>query len=327
MPVDKKVLKKFQDKGFFIDAQPTMTLNNIGLAAGILNSLSSTIIENVVAYRTGDEVLGKREKLIDWADEKYILPFVEQTGQTTPYADFGQAHATALNTSFNDFNHYRFSSKWIYGSLQAEQYSKAKIDYSGVVASASTEALAIELNRTAFNGYIDNTSNKFLCYGLLNNPQLSNYVNSAKTFSAMTWQEVMAFFGTAIKALTVQTGNNINGQSNIRVPISASAYNDLETKYTDLGVPVLETLLSRYKGMKFIPAIELDSAFAGDNVIYFIGESLAGGIPDTTKLGYSEIARVGNLVVGDNSWSQTVSAGTVGAIVYKPFMIVRYAKI
>ena len=47
--------------------------------------------------------------------------------------------------------------------------------------------------------------------------------------------------------------------------------------------------------MYFVPAIEFDGAYLGENVIYFIGESMAGGLEDTTKLGYSEIARMGRL--------------------------------
>ena len=66
-----------------------------------------------------------------------------------------------------------------------------------MLISATSEAIAVELNRVAFNGYFDNTSKKFLCYGLLNNPELENYETFTKTFSQMTWQEVMAEFAKA----------------------------------------------------------------------------------------------------------------------------------
>ena len=323
--ISKMDLINLRKKGFFTDAQGTITGNNIGLPAGLLSQLSSDIVENVLAKRTAEEALGKMEKLVDWADVEYNLPFVEKTGTTTPYGDFNQGITSGLNTSFEKHGHYLFTAKYQYGDREAEQYARAKMNYAQIALSGATEALAVELNRTAFDGYITNTGGDYLCYGLLNNPLIGNYVNANKTFNAMTWVEVMTFFGTAVKALAAQTGNNINGQSNIRVVISASAYADLETKYTDLGVPVLETIQTRYKGMKFVPAIEFDLAYSGTgNVIYFIGESQVGGLPDTTKLGYSEIARMGNVVMGDNSYSQAISAGTVGAVVYKPFMIKRY---
>lgn len=325
--ISKQELQALRAKGFFTDAQATITANNIGLPANILTSLSNQIALNVLSKRTADEALGKREKLVDWEMQEYILPFAEQSGKTTPYGDFAQPAIMGVNTSFNKYGHYRFSAKIRYGNLEAEQYSRAKIDYPSMLLNSATEAIAVELNRSAFSGYIDNSSTQFICYGLLNEPKLPNYISNSTLFSAMTWQQVMAFFGDAVKKLVVQTGNNINGQSSIRVVISASVFADLQVKYTDLGISVLETIQKTYPRMEFVPAVEFDGANSGQNVIYFIGQSEVGGLPDTTKLGYSEIARMGNVVLGDNSWSQVMSAGTVGAVVYKPFMIVRYTNI
>ena len=79
--------------------------------------------------------------------------------------------------------------------------------------------------------------------------------------------------------------------------------------------------------MYFVSAIELDNANNNQNVIYFIGESMAGGIEETTKLGYSELALMGNVVNTDYGFSQAVSAGTCGALVLKPLFVVRYTNI
>lgn len=323
-------LKLLNQKGFFNryrDAQPTFTSNNIGMPAGILSSLNSQVVKNILEYRTGDEALGKREKLLDWKDENYYTPIVERTGQTTPYSDYGMPLLAGMNVNFNVVGHYRFTSKFNYASLEAAQLSASKIDYDEMILGATTEAVAVELNRTAFSGYIQNSSNAFLCYGLLNNPELSNYEQASKLFSAMTWQEVMAFFAGAISKLVKQTGNNINGQSKIRCVISSNAFTILEGKYTDLGISVYEKLQTTYKNMNFVSAIELDNAYNNQDVIYFIGESMAGGIAETTKLGYSELALMGNVVQNDYGYSQAMSAGTCGALVFKPLFVVRYNNI
>ncbi|WP_265604348.1 hypothetical protein, partial [Campylobacter jejuni] len=101
-------------------------------------------------------------------------------------------------------------------------------------------------------------------------------------FSAMTWQEVMAFFAGAISKLVTQSGNNINGKSNIRCVLSATAFTTLQSKYTDLGISVYETLQKTYPNMYFVSAIEFVKAYNNQDVIYFIGESMAGGIAETT---------------------------------------------
>ncbi|UZV39889.1 major capsid protein [Campylobacter phage PC22] len=323
-------LKLLNQKGFFnrySDAQPTFTANNIGMPAGILSSLNAQIVENILNYRTGDEALGKREKLLDWKDDNYYSPIVERTGQTTPYSDYGMPLLAGMNVNFNMVGHYRFSTKFNYANLEAEQISAAKINYNDMLMSATTEAIAVELNRTAFNGYIQNSGNAFLCYGLLNNPELQNYEQATKLFSAMTWQEIMAFFAGAISKLVTQSGNNINGKSNIRCVLSATAFTTLQSKYTDLGISVYETLQKTYPNMYFVSAIEFVKAYNNQDVIYFIGESMAGGIAETTKLGYSELALMGNVVQSDYGYSQAMSAGTCGALVFKPLFVARYNNI
>ena len=324
-------LKALQAKGFFnsernvfSDAMPTFTAQNIGMPAGILTALNPQAVENILALRTGDLALGKREKLLDWADEKYFTPMIERTGQTTPYSDFGMPLVSGLNANFNETGHYRFTAKYQHGNLEAAQYQKGRINYQAFLLSAVTEALAVELNNVAFNGYIKNSSNAYICYGLLNNPELPNYEAAQNTFEAMTWQDVMNFFTKAVTKLTQKTGNNINGESKIRVVISASAFNSLKSKWTDLGISAYEKLQGLYPNMYFISAIELDKAETNQNVIYFIGKSNAGGIADSTKLGYSELALAGNVVQTDNGYSQAISAGTCGALVFKPSFIVRY---
>ena len=324
-------LKALQAKGFFnsernvfSDAMPTFTAQNIGMPAGILTALNPQAVENILALSTGDLALGKREKLLDWADEKYFTPMIERTGQTTPYSDFGMPLVSGLNANFNETGHYRFTAKYQHGNLEAAQYQKGRINYQAFLLSAVTEALAVELNNVAFNGYIKNSSNAYICYGLLNNPELPNYEAAQNTFEAMTWQDVMNFFTKAVTKLTQKTGNNINGESKIRVVISASAFNSLKSKWTDLGISAYEKLQGLYPNMYFISAIELDKAETNQNVIYFIGESNAGGIADSTKLGYSELALAGNVVQTDNGYSQAISAGTCGALVFKPSFIVRY---
>ena len=324
-------LKALQAKGFFnsernvfSDAMPTFTAQNIGMPAGILTALNPQAVENILALRTGDLALGKREKLLDWADEKYFTPMIERTGQTTPYSDFGMPLVSGLNANFNETGHYRFTAKYQHGNLEAAQYQKGRINYQAFLLSAVTEALAVELNNVAFNGYIKNSSLSYVCYGLLNNPELPDYEQSLKTFDAMDWQDVMNFFTKAVTKLTQQTGNNINGESKIRVVISASAFNSLKSKWTNLGISAYEKLQQLYPNMYFVSAIELDKVENNEKAIYFIGESNAGGIADSTKLGYSELALAGNVVQTDNGYSQAISAGTCGALVFKPSFIVRY---
>lgn len=325
MEISVTDIARLQEKGLFRvrDALPPLGESNAVIPAGALAYISREAVEAITKERSGDRALGGSKKLLNWEQEAAFIPFIEKVGQVTPYSDKGNPLLAGLNVNFNQFNHYRFSTKYFIGELESRQYSAANIDYVAAMQSSASEAIAIELNRVAFEGYIDNSTNAYICYGLLNNPNLPNYTAAAKTFSASTWEEVMGVFATAITSLVAKTGNNINGDSKIRCVISASAYATLKSKFTQLGISLAKALEEAYPGLYFVSSAEMDKANAGQNVMYLIGESAAGGIADTTHLGYSEIALMGTVVPTDNGYSQTLSAGTIGAVVLKPTFIVR----
>lgn len=327
MKITDNDIRILNDKGILRSVNDSYSLPNIGLPNGILAQMSSEVIEAIFAKRSGEEVAGNRKKVIDWADEAYFQPSLETTGQTTPYGDFAQVKVVGINPNFEQYGHYRFSARMTIGSLEEEQLAKAKINVFDRKMGAVMEALEIEANRTAFNGFIDNTSGKFLVYGLLNNPTLPNWTASAKTFDNMTYAEIMAFFAGAISQLTTQTGNNINVNSKIRVAIASNKFAYLSGLVTEFGYSALDGLRKAYPNMEFISVYEFEKAYNNQDCIYFIGESMAGGVADTLYLGYSELARQSNLVIQEEFRSQQVSSGTIGAIINKPLFVLRYNNI
>lgn len=330
--LDSNYVRKINELGYLrqADAMPNITPNNIGMPAGILSQVSVEVAETILAYRSGDEALGGRKKLLDWEQQDYYLPLVEKTGSVEPYSDFDDSVASGLNVTFGRTGHYLFSTSYNVGEREAMQLAQGNINSDNYLISASLEALAVELNRVAFNGYVNNNGS-FLVYGLLNNTFLNNYETADKKFSAMTYQECVAFFAKAIAKLRSQTGNNIQRGSKLRVVVASNAFDALALKFTDLGVDAITALINKFKELDveitITPAIELDNANANQDVIYFILENSQGGISDTTTLGYSEIGRMSNVVLGTTYKQQKVSAGTTGAVIYKPSYIVRYTNI
>lgn len=316
-------------KGLFRvqDAAPMFSTNNVNFPAGLLAQLSPVVVENILSKRSGEEVAGSRRKVLDWADEDFYIPLIERTGETTPYSDFGQSRVAGINPTFERGGHYRFSVSLNIGNLEEEQLAKAKINAYDYKMSAAGEALEVEANRAAFEGYISNSSNAYLCYGILNHPNLPAYTAASKQFSAMTYDELMAFFAAAIAKLTTQTGNQINVNSKIRVAIASDAFAYLAGLVTTFGYSALEGLKKAYPNMEFVSTYEFNGAYNSQNVIYFIGESAAGGVAETLELGYSELMRQSNVVVEHEFRSQQISSGVTGAIVYKPLFIVRYNNI
>ena len=329
---DSKQIKQIQDLGYLkqADAMPSITSNNIGMPGGLLSQVSVEVLETILAYRSGDDALGGRKKVLDWEQQDYYMPLVEKTGSVSPYSDYDDAIASGLNVTFGKAGHYVFSTSYNVGEREAMQLSQSNINAESYLLNASLEALAVELNRVAFNGYVNN-SNSFLVYGLLNHPELNNYEANTKKFEDMTFAEVVAFFSKAIAKLRSQTGNNLQKGSALRVVIASSAFDALSLKFTDLGIDAISALIEKFEklgiNISIIPAIELEKANANQDVIYFILENSQGGISDTTALGYSEIGRLSSVVIGSTFKQQKISAGTTGALMYKPAYIVRYTNI
>lgn len=329
--LDSKRVMELNKLGYLriADATPNFTPNNIGMPAGILSQISVEVAETILAFRSGDEALGGRKKLLDWEQQDYYLPLVEKTGSVEPYSDYDDSVASGLNLTFGRTGHYVFSTSHTIGEREAMQLASANVG-EGYYLEASLEAIAVELNRVAFNGYVNNNQS-FLVYGLLNHPSLNNYQIADKKFSAMTYQEVVAFFANAIAKLRAQTGNNIQRGSKLRVVVASNAFDTLALKFTDLGVDAISALIDKFNKLgieiTITPAVELDGANANQDVIYFILENSQGGLSETTTLGYSEIGRMSNVVIGANYKQQKVSAGTTGAVIYKPAYIVRYTNI
>lgn len=333
--VSQEQLAEVQALGFLNgvklqDAPAGFSPANVNMPGGILSQVSVNVVENILQYRAGDEALGGRQKLLDFYQQEYYIPLVERLGSTVPYNDYDDAISAGINLTFDKTGHYRFSSNIVVGELEEAQLSSANVNARDYITSASAEALMIEFNRVAFNGYVDNAG-KNLVYGLLNNPSLNAYETVSKKFANMSWQELVAFFGKAVSKIRTQSGNNVQRGSKLRCVVSANAIDSLIYKWTEMGVNVLVELNKAMEMLKLefslIPALELDKANANQDVIYFILENNLGGVSDTATLGYSEIARMGNVVVGSSYTMQKMSVGTTGAVVFKPAFVVRYTNI
>ena len=318
-------IKKFNDKGIFLG--DSYTAANIGIPGGILSQISPEVVEAIFAKRSAVEVAGTQKKVIDWGDEEYFNPMLETTGKTTAYGDYSQAEVAGLNLGFDKYGHYRFSVGVTIGNLEEEQFAKAKINGYERKFGAAFNATEIERNRAGFFGYISNSSNTFLTYGILNNPQLPAWETASKTFDAMTYDEIMNFFANAVATLTTQTGNNINVNSKIRVCIASDKFAFLTGLVTQYGFSALDGLKKAYPNMEFVSVYEFNRAYNNLDAIYFIGESMAGGVAETMFLGYSELAKSENMVIETKFRKTEISSGMVGLVLNKPLFVLRYAGI
>lgn len=322
------LLRKLQDKGIMRVEDSNLgpiTTPNIGIPQSLLTQLSNRVIEIILRKRNADRVIGPRNKLLAWEDETLQVPLIEKIGQVTPYSDFGMSRVTAINMNFIKTGNYRFSAKFQVGKLETAQLAKIKVDAYTKKFEAANEALMVEFNNVAFHGHLDSTANSFICYGLFNNPDMPAYQAVGKTWATSTWQEVSDSIAKGVQDLIEQSGGHVTEDSPIKFTLPPVKLAMLKNMRTDLGISVFEMIQASYPNMEFVSAIEMSKAYTGNvDVMYFEAKMPEGGVDVTMEQGYSELSLMGNPVMGDNSMSQTISAGSLGTILYKAIAISRW---
>lgn len=322
------LLKKLQDKGIMRVQDSNLgpiTTPNIGIPQGLLTQLSTRAVEVILRKRNADRVIGPRNKLLSWEEETLQIPILEKMGQVTPYSDFGMSRVSSINMNFAKTGNYRFSAKFQVGKLETAQLAKVKIDAYSKKFDAANEALMVEFNNVAFHGHISSAANSFTCYGLFNNPDLPAYQAVSKTWVNSTWQEISASVDKGVQDLIEQSGGHVTEDSPIKLSLPPVKLAMMKNKRNELGISVYQMVKDSYPNMEFVSAIEMSKAYTGNvDVMYFEAKMPEGGLDFTMDQGYSELSLMGNLVMGDNSVSQTISAGSLGTILYKPIAISRW---
>lgn len=306
------------------DSLATVTGNNIGLPAGLLVQTMTQAVEILLQKRTAEDVIGAKSKALDWELEKGQFPIIENTGSTNPYSDVGEPRYVGMNAVFQDVGHYRFSAGIMVGDLEVEQYARAKINYVDRVFVSAATALAIEFNRTAFNGFL--TDGNFLVYGILNSPDLNPYETISKTWDTATFEEIKQDITKILAKLTDQTKANVNTAiDSIRISIPSDKYVYLASKANaNSSVTLLDLLKQVFPNLTFVASPDLKGAYTGNkDVLIAIAENSLGGTPDSALLGYSEIGRMSRIEQKTTAWVQKMSSGTTGFLPFKPTYIVR----
>lgn len=330
----KENMKLLNSKGLFnyFDSKSSRVMDgglassvgyNVGMPAGILSQLTALQVEIITKKLTADLLIGSREKMLDWEKNDLIVPIIEKTGEVKEYSDFGNPPTSGVNPNFAQMGHYRFSSNVKIGSLEARQLSLGKMSAETIQMNASLEALAIEFNNVAFYGRAKPVGSTYPVYGLLTNPDLSTYQQATSTMASTTFESFRTDILSLVQTAINQANGNLNLTSTFKIGIANKRYANLALINT-LGVSVAESLKSIMPNVEFIQVPDFDGAYTGSkDVMYAIGENNVGGVAETAKLGFSEIGLASTIEVHTNYTMQTISSGSTGAVILKPYNIAR----
>lgn len=335
-------LKQYQAAGIFNGIKTMdggfggLTTPNVNMPAGILTELSPYIVSVITRKRTADEVIGRRMKLLDFEQQDFLMPMVEGKGETVDYSDVGNAPIVGMNPTYIYTGHKRFSINVVNGSLKNAQLAQARINGEAYNMSTGLERLAITFNDIAFTGVPGiPEGSKYPIYGVLNNPDLPAYRATETTTADATFEKFYKDVVGLIEEVISRAQGHVSPNSKMVLAIS-NRRNGLLSLINQIGNKSIKAAIAEsYPNLTWVLAPELDGAYTGGlDVMYLRAESLeetavkeqgleTDSLVDSSILGFSELARAGAVEVHSNYTLQTISSGSLGTIISRPFMFGR----
>lgn len=311
------------------DALPnTQTTQTVTTPIQFLQHWMPETIEVLTQARSADELLG-REIAGSWEDEEIVLGTKERVGQARPYGDYANTHNADWNSTYETRTIVRFEDGFTVNRLEEARASRVRINSAEEKRSSVAESLAIAMNEVAFLGY-NAGANK--TYGILNDPNLANYITVAQgasantTWASKTYNEIVNDFKTGMNALRVQTGDNFNPQRDrVTVGIASAVFENLYAENALGSMSVFDWLKKNFPNIRLVPVPEFNGANASSNVMYFIADRLGG--KKVVGQYIQDVIRLLGVEQHAKGFSEAYSNATAGVLVGQPLGIVRYSGI
>lgn len=303
----------------FDEAVPMSTTPSNSLPVQFAQWWRPNFIETIFTKRVADEYLGLTNAGT-WSDIEVVIPEVETLGQTAIYGDYADSANANWNANFSKRAVVRFMSSLQVGALEAEQTAKMRIDSKSRKMIAVTNALELQRNAVAFNGFLVGTEAN---YGILNDPRLPEYgtlsVGASGSTKLMdkTYTEIVNDFRAMINELVVKMGGNFdptNEAFTVALPLSASQAMSAVTPYGNAGSNSVQMWFdTTYKNGRIIYIPQFDSAMGGENVMYITIDKVNG------ESNLDQFVQQKMFLVGfekrDTYYKETYSNATAGAFV------------
>lgn len=289
---------------------------NTAVPVELTTWMDNKVIDILTAKRAATEIFGEVKKG-NRATPIAKFAAMEQTGYTQPYADYSDNGVSDINVNYPMRENYLFETIIRYGDVEQEVNALAKINLAAEKQRSAAHTLAVDANKFYLKG-VAGLQN----YGILNDPSLpASTAATAGAGGSALWanktnveiyNDILASFGrlsaraAGLVSETTPLKLVVSPASNVRLGAS-SQYNQtvkdlLKNYFTNLEIVVLPELTSN----------------AGTNMM-LVATNVEG--QETGECAFSEKMIAGRVISELSSFKQKFSAGTFGAVIYRPFLI------
>lgn len=314
--------------------QPTVYAPTVPTPVQFLQAWLPGFVHTVTQVQTADEIMGV-VTAGSWEDEEIVQGTMEPTGYPQLYGDYNNVPLASWNVGYERRSVLRFEEGLRVGVLEELRAGRARVNSAATKRGAAATALDIQRNRIGFYGF---NGGENRTYGFLNDPALPAYVNVAGgPWAGKDFLGITADIRTAVGALIVQAGGHVRAGPNANnatpltlvLPLGADNFLGVTSEF---GNSVADWLSKTYPNMRVIGGVpELVGANGGANVFYLFAERITDGASDDGGQTWAQIVPTKFKTLGVEqqvkAYVEDYSNATAGALLKRPFLLVRYSGI
>lgn len=316
--------------GMAFDAAPLSPLGTASIPA--LNQELQTWLPGFVATATApmkiDEILGLTAAG-NWADHEVVQKTLEHVGEAKEYGDNANTHLASWNVNYVRRGVVRFEDGFRVGKLEEARSAAIDVNSASEKRAAAVMSLNIKRNDVGFNGY--NSTNGTNVYGLLNDPSLPAYESATATWAASAAEVIYEQIKTALSLLRTVSKDLIDPTSHSITLACATAVVDQLNKTNQYGITVYDLLAKNYPQLRIVSAPQFDAADGGDNVAYFIADTVVDGVSTDGNQAIVQIVPSRYQVLGSTitakGYEEAATNATAGVMVKRPYAVQRLSGI
>jgi hypothetical protein len=208
-----------------------------------------------------------------------------------------------------------------------------QVDDSGMKRESASLALEIVRNSVGFFGFNSGLNNT---YGFLNDPNLPNYqtvaagASTSTLWSTKTFLEICKDIRTAVVAIRTNSQDTIDPEKvDLTLAIATDVVDYLSTT-SDFGISVRDWLKEAYPRVRVVSAPQLNNANSSANVFYLYADAIQDMSTDDGRT-WTQPVPSKFMVMGvqqlTKAYEEDYSNATAGALLKRPYAVVRYTGI
>lgn len=308
----------------------TTTSSNVAFPVQWYNYIDPEVIPIIFTPQVATELLPEK-KLGDFTTDNITITLSEAVGATTAYADYTDNFVAGSNYYYPTRQTFRYQTGYTYGNLEVERAAAAKVQ---LVSDRQRNAADI-MNYVGNQYYLFGVRGLNI-HGILNAPDLDEPIAASDAISSIdqkttltTWAEKAtdSFAGANYIYNDVLTlWSEIAAKSNGRVNLRSSSVTlaippkiePLLATTNNYNVPVTALIKGSIPGINIVVVPEL-AMEEGNRAMLICNNAVGYGGPGYCV--FTEKVRMSPVIPDVNSYKQTMSAATGGAIITRPMLI------